>query len=51
MTTSIDPSVDELLLLQENQYHRQNYFVLTNVKPIGVSLNKLERYTLFINLG
>ncbi|CAF1384062.1 unnamed protein product [Adineta steineri] len=34
MTTSIDPSVDELLLLQEKQYHIPN-FVFTNVKPIG----------------
>ncbi|CAF1481686.1 unnamed protein product [Adineta steineri] len=34
MTTSIDPSVDELLLLQEKQYHIPN-FVVTNVKPIG----------------
>ncbi|CAF2400245.1 unnamed protein product [Rotaria sp. Silwood2] len=34
MTTSIDPSVDELLLLQENQYRIQN-FVLANLKPIG----------------
>ncbi len=36
MTTSIDPSVDELLLLQENQYHQPN-FVFANIKPIGVS--------------
>jgi hypothetical protein len=41
MTTSIDPSVDELLLLEENQYHIPN-FVLANVKPIGVSQDKLS---------
>ncbi|CAF0924149.1 unnamed protein product [Rotaria sp. Silwood1] len=34
MTTSIDPSVDELLLLQENQYPMPN-FVFANLKPIG----------------
>ncbi|CAF1009063.1 unnamed protein product [Rotaria sordida] len=34
MTTSIDPSVDELLLLQENQYPIPN-FVFANLKPIG----------------
>jgi hypothetical protein len=36
MSTSIDLSVDELLLLQENQYHMPN-FVFANIKPIGVS--------------
>jgi hypothetical protein len=40
MTTSIDPSVDELLLLEENQYHMPN-FVFANVKPIGVSENDI----------
>ena len=38
MTTSIDLSVDELLLLEENQ-HRISNFLFTNVKPIGVSEN------------
>jgi len=36
MTTSIDPSIDELLSLQENQYHMPN-LVFANIKPIGVS--------------
>ncbi len=48
MTTSIDLSVDELLLLQENQYHMSN-FVLANVKPIGVSrVMSLISFYLFI---
>ncbi|CAF1463147.1 unnamed protein product [Adineta ricciae] len=34
MTSSTDLSVDELLLLQENQYHVSNY-ITSNVKPIG----------------
>ena len=36
MTTSIDPSVDELLLLQENQCPIPNV-ILANIKPIGVN--------------
>ncbi|UJR36189.1 hypothetical protein I4U23_028923 [Adineta vaga] len=35
MTTSIDLSVDELLLLQENQYQLSNCYLSTKVKPIG----------------
>ena len=35
MTTSIDPSRDELFLLDDNQYQIPNV-VLTNIKPIGV---------------
>jgi len=54
MTTSIDPSVDELLLLQENQYHQPN-FVFANIKPIGVSEEsffiKIKTMVLFDNLG
>ncbi|CAF1410937.1 unnamed protein product [Rotaria magnacalcarata] len=34
MATSLDPSVDELLLLQENQYPIPN-LVFANIKPIG----------------
>lgn len=37
MTTSLDPSIDEVLLLQENQYPMSN-LVFTNMKPIGVSV-------------
>ena len=36
MTTSIDPSIDELLSLQENQYHMPNV-IFNKIKPIGVS--------------
>jgi hypothetical protein len=51
MTTSIDPSVDELLLLEENQSHMSN-FVLTNIKPIGVSSEKKDLISfLFVYLG
>ncbi|CAF0785658.1 unnamed protein product [Adineta ricciae] len=34
MTSATDLSVDELLLLQENQHHVSNY-ITSNVKPIG----------------
>jgi hypothetical protein len=49
MTTSIDPSVDELLLLEEHQHHIPN-FVFANIKPIGVSddNNHLLKNFLFI---
>jgi hypothetical protein len=45
MTTSIDLSIDELLLLEENQYHMSN-LVLANIKPIGVS--ETDRSNLFL---
>lgn len=34
-TTTIDLSIDELLLLEENQYQTSNV-VFANIKPIGV---------------
>ncbi len=40
MTTSINPSVDEVLSLQENQYQMPN-FVFANIKPIGVSKDNI----------
>lgn len=52
MTTSIDPSRDELFLLDDNQYQIPNV-VLANIKPIGVVylLRKVEQDQFVIYLG